>query len=57
MIEFEFEMIYFDQVEVDIAKIKYWYCSQNPDFDLEEQFFLMVGVLTNHNLMTYHFDC
>ena len=38
MIEFEFEMVYFDEVEEDITKIKYWYYSQNPGSDLEEQF-------------------
>lgn len=38
MIEFEFEMIYFDQVEEDIAKIKNWYYSQDPGSGLEEQF-------------------
>ena len=38
MIEFEFEIIYLDQVEEDIEKIKYWYYSQNPGSDLEEQF-------------------
>lgn len=38
MIEFEFELDYFDEVEDDIEIAKLWYYNQNPDTDLEERF-------------------
>jgi plasmid stabilization system protein ParE len=38
MIEFEFVLDYFDEVENDIEKAKLWYYDQNPDTDLEERF-------------------
>ncbi len=38
MIEFDFELDYFDQVDEDIEIAKLWYYEQNPDTDLEERF-------------------
>jgi plasmid stabilization system protein ParE len=38
MIEFEFELDYFDQVEDDIELAKFLYYEQSPDTDLEERF-------------------
>jgi len=38
MIEFNFELDYFDQVEADIELAKHWYYEQSPDTDLEERF-------------------
>ena len=38
MIEFDFELNYFDQVEEDIEIAKFWYYEQSPDTDLEERF-------------------
>ncbi len=38
MIEFDFELDYFDEVEVDIENAKLWYYEQSPDTDLEERF-------------------
>jgi plasmid stabilization system protein ParE len=38
MIEFDFELGYFDEVEDDIEIAKFWYYEQNPDTDLEERF-------------------
>lgn len=38
MIEFEFELDYFDEVDDDIDIAKLWYYNQNPDTDLEERF-------------------
>lgn len=38
MIEFEFVLDYFDEVEVDIEIAKLWYYDQNPDTDLEQRF-------------------
>lgn len=38
MIEFEFELDYFDEVEEDIERAKLWYYDQNPDTGLEERF-------------------
>jgi plasmid stabilization system protein ParE len=38
MIDFDFELNYFDEVEKDIVDAKIWYYEQNPDTDLEERF-------------------
>lgn len=38
MIEFEFVLDYFDEVEDDIEIAKLWYYDQNPDTDLEQRF-------------------
>ena len=38
MIEFDFGLDYFDQVEDDIEIAKLWYYEQSPDTDLEERF-------------------
>lgn len=38
MIEFDFELDYFDEVEHDIEIAKLWYYNQSPDTDLEERF-------------------
>ena len=38
MIEFDFELDYFDEVENDIEIAKLWYYEQNPDTDLEKRF-------------------
>lgn len=38
MIEFEFVLDYFDEVEDDIEIAKLWYYEQNPSTDLEERF-------------------
>ena len=38
MIEFDYELEYFDEVEDDIEIAKLWYYEQNPDTDLEERF-------------------
>lgn len=38
MIEFDFELDYFDQVEDDIEIAKLWQYEQSPDTDLEERF-------------------
>jgi plasmid stabilization system protein ParE len=38
MIEFNFQLDYFDQVEQDIENAKLWYYEQSPDTDLEERF-------------------
>ena len=38
MIEFDFDLGYFDEVEDDIALAKLWYYEQNPDTNLEERF-------------------
>jgi plasmid stabilization system protein ParE len=38
MIEFDFELDYFDQVEDDIEIAKLWYYEQSPDTDLEKRF-------------------
>jgi plasmid stabilization system protein ParE len=38
MIEFDFELDYFDEVEDDIEIAKLWYYDQSPDTDLEERF-------------------
>jgi plasmid stabilization system protein ParE len=38
MIEFDFELDYFDEVENDIKIAKIWYYEQSPDTDLEERF-------------------
>ena len=38
MIEFAFELHYFDEVEDDIEIAKLWYYEQSPDTDLEERF-------------------
>ena len=38
MIEYNFELDYFDQVEDDIELAKLWYYEQSPDTDLEERF-------------------
>ena len=38
MIEFDFELNYFDEVENDIEIAKLWYYEQNPNTDLEERF-------------------
>ena len=35
MIEFDYELEYFDEVEDDIEIAKLWYYEQNPDTDLE----------------------
>jgi plasmid stabilization system protein ParE len=42
MIEFDFELNYFDQVEEDIEVAKFWYYEQSPDTDLEERFALAI---------------
>jgi hypothetical protein len=38
MIEIDYELEYFDEVEDDIEIAKLWYYEQNPDTDLEERF-------------------
>lgn len=38
MIEFNFELDYFDEVDDDIEIAKLWYYEQSPDTDLEERF-------------------
>ena len=38
MIEFDFELNYFDEVDNDIEIAKFWYYEQSPDTDLEERF-------------------
>lgn len=38
MLEFDFELNYFDQVENDIEIAKLWYYEQSPETDLEERF-------------------
>ena len=38
MIEFEFVLNYFDEVEEDIENAKRWYYEQSSDTDLEERF-------------------
>lgn len=38
MIDFDFELNYFDEVEKDIDDAKLWYYEQNPDSNLEERF-------------------
>ena len=38
MIEFDFELNYFDEVENDNEIAKLWYYEQSPDTDLEERF-------------------
>ena len=38
MIEFDFVLNYFDEIEDDIEIAKLWYYEQNPDTDLEERF-------------------
>jgi hypothetical protein len=38
MIEFDFELNYFDEVDDDIEIAKLWYYEQSPDTDLEERF-------------------
>ena len=38
MIEFDFELNYFDEVEDDITIAKLWYYEQNPDADVEKRF-------------------
>ena len=38
MIEFDFDLGYFNKVEDDIALAKLWYYEQNPDTNLEERF-------------------
>ena len=38
MIEFDFELDYFDEVEDDIEIAKLWYYEQSPDTDLDERF-------------------
>ena len=38
MIEFDYQINYFDLVDEDIENAKFWYYEQNPDTDLEERF-------------------
>ena len=38
MIEFDFQLNYFDEVDNDIEIAKFWYYEQSPDTDLEERF-------------------
>ncbi len=38
MIQFDFELDYFDEVEDDIEVAKLWYYEQSPETDLEERF-------------------
>lgn len=38
MIEFDFKLDYFDEVENDIEIAKNWYYVQNPNTDVEERF-------------------
>ncbi len=38
MIEVDFELNYFDEVDDDIEIAKLWYYEQSPDTDLEERF-------------------
>ncbi len=38
MIEFDFKLYYFDEVEHDIDSAKLWYYDQNPDTNLEQRF-------------------
>jgi hypothetical protein len=35
---FEFELHFFDEVELDVLQAKTWYYEQSPDTDLEERF-------------------
>jgi hypothetical protein len=47
MIEFDFELNYFDQVEEDIEIAKFWDNEQGPDTDLEERFALAIKETIN----------
>ena len=47
MIEFDFELNYFDQVEEDIEIAKFWYYEQSPNTDLEERFALSIKETIN----------
>ena len=38
MIQFNFELDYFEEVENDIEEAKLWYYEQSPATDLEERF-------------------
>ena len=38
MIEFDFKLNYFDEVEEDVEFAKLWYYEQSPDTDLQERF-------------------
>ncbi len=38
MIEFDFELRYFEEIENDIESAKLWYSEQSPNTNLEERF-------------------
>lgn len=57
MIQFDFELDYFDEVEDDIEVAKLWYYEQSPETDLEERFADAIKQVINKlqkNPFVYH---